>query len=161
MVSRLAVQILAESPYLMKYVPMFHDKGFIECRKDPPAFIFRIIIRHFISLPLIVNAMEMAVLALERYVPRSSMLRLIYRLIISWYIYRGYREGLRVRFVCLCSEKRHYRKLLCRNFSTVLRQGFFYFVNSFTFKGICSLQTFDLIHSHFVCPRFTLFYGPG
>jgi hypothetical protein len=74
---------------------MFRDKGPIAWREDPPALILRKLARQVISSRPAMWAMEHAVPFLERHAPGSQLLVLLYRWIISGYIYRGYRDGLR------------------------------------------------------------------
>lgn len=82
-------------PQLRAHIPMFRDKGPIAWRSDPPALILHKLARQVVSSRPLMAAMERAVPLLERHAPDSTALRLLYRWIISGYIYRGYRQGLR------------------------------------------------------------------
>jgi len=87
--------LFQKHPELKAHIAMFRDKGPIAWREDPPALILRKLARQVISSRPAMWAMEHAVPFLERHAPGSQLLVLLYRWIISGYIYRGYREGLR------------------------------------------------------------------
>jgi glycosyltransferase involved in cell wall biosynthesis len=87
--------LLQRYPELSQHIPMFADKGPIEWQQEPPRVILRKLARQAASSPPVMWAMECAVPTLERLAPDSTALRLLYRWIVSGYIYRGYREGLR------------------------------------------------------------------
>lgn len=90
-----APYLFAQHPELRSEVPMFRDKGPIDWGNDPPKLIVRKLIRQAASSQPSMWAMERAVPILERGAPRSKLLVLLYRWIVSGYIYRGYRQGLR------------------------------------------------------------------
>jgi glycosyltransferase involved in cell wall biosynthesis len=90
-----ATHLFVQHPELRNEIPMFRDKGPIAWREDPPALILRKLARQVVSSRPTMWAMEHAVPFLERHAPGSKLLVLLYRWIISGYIYRGYREGLR------------------------------------------------------------------
>jgi len=94
-VSRVVQPLFALHPEIKEHLPMFHDKGLIAWRQDPPGLILRKLARQGASSRPAMAVMERAVPVLERYAPSSTALRLLYRWIVSGYIYRGYREGLR------------------------------------------------------------------
>lgn len=87
--------LFAKYPVLQDQIPMFRDKGPIAFGQDPPLLILRKLARQIISSRPAMAAMEWGAPLLERHAPESTALRLLYRWIISGYIYRGYREGLR------------------------------------------------------------------
>ena len=82
-------------PELRTQLPMFQDKGPIAWRQDSPSLILRKLARQIASSRLVMGGMEHVIPLLERHAPHSTALRLLYRWIVSGYIYRGYREGLR------------------------------------------------------------------
>ncbi len=93
-VSSLVHHLFAKYPALKGQIPMFQDKGPIAWRQDSPALILRKLARQIASSRLVMGGMEHVVPLLERHVPNSTALRLLYRWIVSGYIYRGYRVGL-------------------------------------------------------------------
>lgn len=93
--ARAGVALFQRNPELLPHIPMFHDKGPIAWRKDPPQLILRKLARQAASSPPAMWLMERSVPLLERCAPDSKLLALFYRWIISGYIYRGYRQGLR------------------------------------------------------------------
>ncbi len=93
--SQQAVLLFHKYPDLQVHIPMFRDKGPIVWRQDLPPLILRKLARQVASSRPAMRAMEHSVPILERYAPKSRLLVLLYRWIISGYIYRGYRDGLR------------------------------------------------------------------
>lgn len=93
--SQQAVQLFRKYPDLQFHIPMFRDKGPIAWRQDPPSLILRKLARQVASSRPAMRAMEYSVPILERYAPESMLLTLLYRWIVSGYIFRGYRDGLR------------------------------------------------------------------
>lgn len=87
--------LFQKHPHLEAHIPMFRDKGPIAWRQDRSRLIVRKLARQVISSRPAMGSMEHAVPILERRAPESTLLALLYRWIISGYIYRGYREGLR------------------------------------------------------------------
>jgi hypothetical protein len=73
---------------------MFRDKGPIAWRQDSSRLIGRKMMRQIASSPAM-RLMKYNAPKLERRTPSSMLLMLLYRWIISGYIDRGYREGLR------------------------------------------------------------------
>jgi glycosyltransferase involved in cell wall biosynthesis len=84
-------------PAVKGSIPMFRDKEPINWRQDGKPLIVRKLTRMAISSPPIMWSMERTALALEHLIPDSKMLPLLYRWIISGYIYRGYRAGLKMQ----------------------------------------------------------------
>lgn len=82
-------------PGLRHHVAMFHDKGPIEWRGDPPRLIARKAMRAVLSAGPTVALLEGLCAILERHYPRPAILQPLYRWIAGGYIYRGYRDGLR------------------------------------------------------------------
>lgn len=95
MVSKLAVPVIKSYPGLMVHMPMFCDKGPIAWRQDPLRLILRKLTRQVMSSRLSMWIMQHAVPFLERRAPESATLALLYRWIVSGFIFRGYRDGLR------------------------------------------------------------------
>lgn len=94
-VSRIVQPLFVLHPEIKAHLPMFGDKGPTEWGKDPPTLILRKLARQIASSRPAMWAMALTVPLLERRAPASKLLELLYRWIISGYIYRGYREGLR------------------------------------------------------------------
>ncbi len=92
--SKAAPRLFRTHPGLQGQIPMFRDKGPIAWRQDPPMLILRKLARQTVSSLPAMWSMEHAVPTLERRAPGSKPLGLLYRWIISGYIYRGYRKGL-------------------------------------------------------------------
>lgn len=86
--------LFVQHPELRFALPMFHDKGPIAWRRDPPSLILRKLARQVVSSHPVMWAMETSVPILERRAPQSRLLVLFYRWVSSGYIYRGYRDGL-------------------------------------------------------------------
>ena len=91
----MGVDLFVKHPELIVHIPMFGDKGPIAWRQDPPALVLRKLARQVASSRLCTRTMEQAVPLLERLAPGSKLLTLLYRWIVSGYICRGYRAGLR------------------------------------------------------------------
>ena len=87
-------RLFVRHPALVNHIPMFRDKGAIAWKEDSPRLILRKLARQAASSRPVMWAMESLVPILERHAPASTALRLLYRWIVSGYIYRGYREGL-------------------------------------------------------------------
>jgi hypothetical protein len=81
-------------PALVNHIPMFCDKGPIAWKEDSLGLILRKLARQATSSRLVMWMMESLVPILEHLAPTANGLRLLYRWIISGYIYRGYRAGL-------------------------------------------------------------------
>lgn len=94
--STAAPRLFRTHPGLQGQIPMFHDKGPIQWRHDPPRLIARKLARQAASSRPTMWAMERSVPTLERRAPQSRLLTLFYRWIVSGYIFRGYRDGLRL-----------------------------------------------------------------
>ena len=94
-VSQSAVLLFHKYPDLPPHIPMFRDKTPISLRNDPPRLILRKAARAVTAWRPVLWGMERLAGLLERAAPRPALLRPLYRWIISSYIYRGYREGLR------------------------------------------------------------------
>lgn len=94
-VSQIVQPLFALHPEIKSVLPMFRDKGPIAWRQDPPSLILRKLVRQIASSRPVMGAMERSVPILEHRAPDAKLLALFYRWIISGYIYRGYRDGLR------------------------------------------------------------------
>ena len=88
-------KLLERYPVLANDISMFYDKGPINWKEDNLSLILRKLARQMASSGPVMWAMESLVPVLERRAPDSVVLRLLYRWIVSGYIYRGYRAGLR------------------------------------------------------------------
>lgn len=95
--SKAAPQLFHNRPALYSAIPMFHDKGPIVWRQDPPTLIGRKLLRQAASSKVVMRVMELAIPVVERHTPESSLLARLYRWVVSGYIYRGYRAGLRLQ----------------------------------------------------------------
>lgn len=93
-VSHIVQPLLALHPEIKPKLSMFRDKGPIAWRQDPPSLILRKLARQVASSRPAMWVMEHLVPILERHAPKSRLLVLLYRWIISGYIFRGYRHGL-------------------------------------------------------------------
>lgn len=103
--SRSAAKLAERHPGILALLPMFRDKEPIAWRSDPLALILRKLARQMASSRSAMWVMECTVPRLERSASESSLLALLYRWIVSGYIYRGYREGLRA--ITVQSKKCH------------------------------------------------------
>ena len=90
-----AVALFQKYPEIYQSLPMFHDKTPISLREDPPNVIVHKLFHAFTALPPLGWVLESLTSWLERITPRPTLLLPLYRWIISIYIYRGYRDGLR------------------------------------------------------------------
>ena len=93
-VSEAVHDLFAKYPELKGQIPMFRDKGPIDWKEDSPGLILRKLARQVASSRPMMWVMENLIPILERRAPDSTALRLLYRWLVSGYIYRGYREGL-------------------------------------------------------------------
>ncbi|RMH02240.1 MAG: glycosyltransferase family 2 protein [Chloroflexi bacterium] len=91
-----AVRLFQVHPGLRPHIPMFADKTPVTWGEDPPRLVIRKLVRQVSATPLVVWSMEQIVRVLERVYPSPGLLRPFYRWIQGNYMYRGYREGLRV-----------------------------------------------------------------
>lgn len=94
-VSKAVLTLFTLHPGIEEHLAMFHDKGPIAWRQDSLALIARKLLRQAISAPLPRRGLEWLVRLLEVRWPSPAILERLYRWIISAYIYRGYRDGLR------------------------------------------------------------------
>lgn len=94
-VSEAVHDLFAKYPELKGQIPMFRDKGPIDWKEDSPGLILRKLARQMASSGPMMWVMENLIPILERRAPDSTALRLLYRWLVSGYIYRGYRAGLR------------------------------------------------------------------
>lgn len=94
-ISRTAPQLFRRYPKIRSHLPMFREKEPIVVGQDPPRLVSRkAVLRALWSRPS-VAVMKAVVRLLERYAPRSQQLSLLYRWILSAFIHKGYREGLK------------------------------------------------------------------
>ncbi len=94
--SRSAALFFKCYPELAPEFPQFQDKGPVSLFTDSPVLLIRKILRSIVSCRPSVAAMEGLTHALETTRPRSVFfLVLLYRWIISAYMRKGYRQGLR------------------------------------------------------------------
>jgi glycosyltransferase involved in cell wall biosynthesis len=90
-----AVRLFHRHPGLASRIPMFRDKMPISAHNDSPYLVGRKVARALSAWSPVLRGMESVAHLLERTVPDPVLLRLLYRWVISSYIYRGYHEGLR------------------------------------------------------------------
>lgn len=93
--SKLAPLLFQKHPGLKGEIPMFRDKEPLSLAADPPRLIGRKLLRAAMANPLSLRSMRALATVLEPQAPRSQLLVLLYRWIVSAHIYRGYRAGLR------------------------------------------------------------------
>lgn len=94
-VANISQPLLHQYPEIRGHLSMFRNKAPINWRQDS----LRLVVRKLCcqigwSSPAML-LMEHSVSRLERLAPETQLLNLLYRWIISGYIYRGYRDGLR------------------------------------------------------------------
>lgn len=90
-----AVLLFHKHPELSSLIPMFRDKRAISLSTDPPGLILRKVLRSLSSCSPSVWFFQRLAHALGKFSPRSILLVLLYRWLVSAYIYKGYRQGLR------------------------------------------------------------------
>lgn len=94
-VAKISQPLLQQYPEIGEYLSMFRNKSPINWRQDS----LRLMIRKFCYQigwsPPAMRLMECSVPRLEQLTPEAKLLKLLYGWIISGYIFRGYREGLR------------------------------------------------------------------
>jgi GT2 family glycosyltransferase len=93
--SRSAARLFERHPELAQHISAFRDKGSMSFLVDSPDLLGRKALRSLASQPLSVSAMGRLTCVLEKHMPGSSLLALLYRWIISAHMYKGYRQGLR------------------------------------------------------------------
>lgn len=91
-----AVVLFQKHPDLIDHIPMFHDKTPLAWGVDGPHLILRKLVRFPASSLIVLTIMEQTVHFLEKHAPSPKILHPIYRWVIGGYIFRGFREGLRV-----------------------------------------------------------------
>lgn len=94
MVSKLAVSVVKSHPFLAEFIPMLHDKEPINWGQDSLVLVLRKLVRQLASSRPVVTSMLLGVHWLENHAPSSKSLLLLYRWLVSAWIYRGYRAGL-------------------------------------------------------------------
>jgi GT2 family glycosyltransferase len=94
-VSNIVQPLFVLHPEIRPHLRMFHEKEPVDWRQDPPQLILGKLSRQAIWSRPAMWAMQRAVPFLERRAPESSLLASFYQWIISGYIFRGYRAGLR------------------------------------------------------------------
>lgn len=101
--SRSAVKLLQRYPDIRPHLPMFHDKVPIAWQQDHMSMIMRKLARRPVSSQPCLWTLERLVgLAEQRRVP-PYVLSSLYRWVIGGYIYRGFREGLKLQ----ATERQH------------------------------------------------------
>ena len=94
--ARSGVLLFHKHPELQFQLPMFQDKTPVGMRHDSLTLIINKVFHLVTAWPPLQWAMRRSAHLVERVAPSSTLLRLLYRWTISSYIYRGYREGLRL-----------------------------------------------------------------
>lgn len=90
-----AARFLERYPELMVHIPTLQDKAPLSFAADRPKLLVRKVLRSIVSSPPGVLAMRQLTRLLEKYRTDSLLLVLLYRWILSAYIYKGFRRGLR------------------------------------------------------------------
>ena len=88
-------ELFQRHPELKAYLPMFHDKDPIDWHQDSLRLVLRKLARRLLSSKSVIWTMEWVVSLLENNAPKSMGLVFLYRWIVSGYIYKGYKDGLR------------------------------------------------------------------
>ena len=94
-VNQLGARLFHKHPDLRGMIPTFCDKEPLSLATDSPRLIMRKVLRRLLSSSPSVAAMKRLIYVLEKYKPGSFLLVLLYRWVISAYLYKGYRRGLR------------------------------------------------------------------
>jgi glycosyltransferase involved in cell wall biosynthesis len=92
-ISKSAAQLFARYPEILEYTA-YRDKGPISFLSDHPTLLIRKFLRSLVSNPACVLVMRQFTRVLEKHHPRSLMLALLYRWLLSASMYKGYRCGL-------------------------------------------------------------------
>jgi len=92
-ISESAARLFQRYPELIEYLP-YRDKAPMSILTDSPSLLARKILRNLASGRLSVYAMQRLSSVLEKHEPGSGLLALLYRWILSAYMYKGYRHGL-------------------------------------------------------------------
>jgi glycosyltransferase involved in cell wall biosynthesis len=95
-VSSEAVYLFRKYPKLVRKIPMFEDKLSINWRKDSYKLITRKIARSITSSRILLVFLMKAALFLENIFPYEPLLKVLYRWTIGGYIFRGFREGIKI-----------------------------------------------------------------
>jgi GT2 family glycosyltransferase len=95
--SRVAPILFKKHPGLKDSIAMFHDKGYISWRDDPPNIVLRKLARSIMIRPPARKALEVITGVVEALWPSPALLRPLYRWVIGTYICLGYREGLKAQ----------------------------------------------------------------
>lgn len=93
--AKIAVLLFNKHPEVVPYIPAFEDKAPISIKDDAPVLIGRKLLRTIIAWDPILKSMELLVRLFELICPNPVLLQRLYRWIVSSYIYRGFRDGLR------------------------------------------------------------------
>lgn len=94
-VSNIVQPLFVLHPEIKPHLRMFHEKVPVAWRHDSPKIILDKLSRQVIWSRPAMWAMQRAVPILERRAPESALLASFYQWIVSGYIFRGYRDGLR------------------------------------------------------------------
>lgn len=91
---RAGAQLLRKHPDLRGLIPMLADKDPIVWQQDPPRLALNKLFHRVTSYNWAVAAMLRLIALLEQTHAFPALLLLVYRWVISAYIFRGYRQGL-------------------------------------------------------------------
>jgi glycosyltransferase involved in cell wall biosynthesis len=94
-VARISHLLFQQYPEIKDYLSMFRNKIPVNWCHDTPRLILRKLLCQFGWSAPVMRLMESSVPLLERYAPEWRILESLYGWIISGYINRGYRDGLR------------------------------------------------------------------
>jgi len=92
---KFAAFFLHKHPELAGQIRHLVDKAPVHWGSDPPAHVARKGYRRLLANRPLLGMMELVTLALERAHPQPSLLRPLYMQIMSSYMLKGYRQGLR------------------------------------------------------------------
>ena len=90
--SKNAVILFQKYPDIYPHLPMFQDKTPINWQADDPGMIIKKILRRINSTSLVLNVMMMLVKIVEQHFPIPSLLRPLYRWVISGSIAKEFRN---------------------------------------------------------------------
>lgn len=94
--SIVAPRLFQKHPGLYEHMTMYHYKSPIVWGKDSKSLIIRKLIRQVAWSRPLLWAMEMAAQFMESYMPESKAFEALSRAVNSGYMYRGFREGVRL-----------------------------------------------------------------
>jgi glycosyltransferase involved in cell wall biosynthesis len=94
-VYRMAPLLFRKYPDLQSHLRVFQDKTSISFLEDSPVLVTNKLFHIVTAWPPVQSGIKQLAKMLEHVAPQPALLWVLYRWIISSYIYRGYQEGLR------------------------------------------------------------------